>query len=119
MPPTAAREEVRVTDVREIRSPHQDAPHGLEILLQTTSRLQPIHLNIKCSEPIQYVDVFPTEDFTGFVKSGAGTVPNAPNTAAVSLSEPAFVPEHAMVVRIYSKTENRFESFSYQAGHPR
>jgi hypothetical protein len=113
------REEVRVTEVREIPSRYEDAPNGLEIVFQATAPLQPIYLNVKCSDPIQYVEVFPTEDFTGFIKSAAGTVPNAPNIAAVSLSEPAFIPEHAMLVRVYSKTKNRFESFTYQAEHPR
>jgi hypothetical protein len=116
---TATKEEVRIVEMRPIKSRYEDAPNGLEILLQTNVPLQPIYLNIKCSEPVQHVEVFPTEDFTGFFKYCAGIVPNKPNVAAISLADPAFVPEHAMIVRVYSKTENRVLGFTYQAGYPR
>jgi hypothetical protein len=116
---TATKEEVRIVEMRPIKSRYEDAPNGLEILLQTNVPLQPIYLNVKCSEPVQHVEVFPTEDFTGFFKYGAGIVPNEPNVAAISLADPAFVPEHAMIVRVYSKTENRVLGFTYQAGYPR
>lgn len=116
--PPVTKEEVRVIEAREIPSRHDDAPYGLEILFQTTVRLQPITLNVECSEPIQYVEVMPTQDFTGSFVYGAAPVPTAPKIAAVTLSEPAFVPEHAMVVRVYSKTKNQYKSFRYEAGHP-
>jgi len=112
-------EQVRVVGTREIPSPHQDAPYGLEILFQTTVPLSPITLNIECAAPVQYVEVMPSQDFTGTVAWGGRPVPGAPNIAAVTMTQPAFLPEHAMAVRIFSKTRNQYRNFRYQAGHPR
>ena len=112
-------EQVRVVSTRDIPSRYEDAPYGLEVLFQTTVPLSPIMLNIECAAPVEHVEVMPSQNYTGAISFGAQPVPGAPNVAAVTMAQPVFLPEHAMVVRIFSKTRNEYRRFKYQGTHPR
>jgi hypothetical protein len=111
-------EQVRVISVREIPSTIPEAPYGMEIALQTSVPLQPILLNIKCSSELAYVEFFPTPNYTGMTAGGANPANEDKTVAVVNMTSPAFVPQYAMIVRMFSKEKNSFVGFKYQAGHP-
>jgi hypothetical protein len=116
--PAPQLEQVRVISVRDIPSTSSDAAFGLEIALQTSVPLQPILLNIKCSSEIAYVLYSPTPNYSGMVVGGANPANEDKTVAVVNMESPAFVPQYAMIVKIFSKEKNSFVSFKYLAGHP-
>ena len=89
-----------------ISSPFDDAPYGLEIVVQTNVTLPRLLLNLHCAKPVLHGEIIPGANYTGMYPWGAEQVPGQPNVFSVTLDLPV-PPERPAIVRLYSRDANR------------
>ncbi len=101
LPPPAVSE-FKFTE-RRTDSPSKEAPYGLQVVVQTSTSIQPTAFRIEFSGEISRIDFF---------VSGQPVIMNKRwrvdgNTAYISFGFPPFLPEYPLVLTVFSKTNIR------------
>ena len=112
-PEPAVVRDVQIITQERVPSNNQNFPFGLRVIVQTNVAIQPVSIVFRCDGEIGQGDVrFAGDTGAIFIKSRSRILPQRPDTFLVSFEFPAFTPEKAMLVTLFSKTAIRVIEFS-------
>jgi hypothetical protein len=107
-PPTV--EHTRFT-YRRAASTDPEYPFGLQIIISSDVKIDPVGFAIECTGEVGKVSFFVTGQ-GAYMMTYAGPAPNNPNVAIVKFAFPALQPETPLVVTIFSKTDIRVKQLA-------
>jgi hypothetical protein len=104
-PPTPTLENTRLVQRRAPSSDPQ-LPYGLQVIIQTNIRLEPVAFALECDGEIGKVDFFVAGQGI-YMMVRKGITGDKMNVAIVGFSLPALIPETPLVVTLLSKSQIR------------
>ena len=98
--PSKSEPAVRVTEQKEIiPSPRPEEKHALQVTVEATKTIQPVHLRLQCNGPLHAVFLREPEFL---VKYSYGVVPSEPDVAEVTFDFPPMDKDRPAVVLLFS-----------------